>query len=372
MGKGRWREVLVVTLVVLALSNSLALAHEERSDGYFSLLGPKGDVLFQTAIQMSIGDEFIAEDNSHYRVTGIEKDDVHCEYLGLATPAEAARPALAWRIPIPTWAAETVSTLRTPSVAIYHTHSDESYLPSDGSDSIYGKGGIMKVGSSLSDALGRLGLNTIHDTASHDPHDAMAYARSRRTAAQLLRRRPTALFDVHRDAVPKDLYVATVKGEDVAKLTLVVGRENPKIKANLNFAKQLKELNDKENPGLIKGIFMARGTYNQDLFDRAMLIEVGTHENSRPAAERGISLFAATVPSAVGSQPARTQAARTSQRRGSWSAVGWILALLVIGGAAYLFLGTGSWQELRSKAKRFAGQELKELGGRKDDTEDKL
>ena len=36
----------------------------------------------------------------------------------------------------------------------------------------------------------------------HDPHDAMAYDRSRRTAAELLKKNPIALLDIHRDAVP--------------------------------------------------------------------------------------------------------------------------------------------------------------------------
>jgi len=35
-------------------------------DGHFSLIDSKGDVLFQTALAVSLGDEFIAEDNSHY------------------------------------------------------------------------------------------------------------------------------------------------------------------------------------------------------------------------------------------------------------------------------------------------------------------
>lgn len=372
MSKSRWVALLcVIQLIMVLLGNNRVWAHEERSDGYFSFINSDGDVFFQTALQVSLGDEFIDENNHHYRVSRVEDDNVYCDYLGLATSSEVARPA--WNWPIPTWTAQAVANLRTPVVAIYHTHSDESYVPTDGTSSIYGKGGILKVGGALSTALRELGLNAIHDTTPHDPHDAMSYTRSRRTAAQLLKRRPSALFDVHRDAVPKDLYVASVKGEDVTKLTLVVGRENPKIKANLNFAKQLKELNDKKNPGLIKGIFLAQGTYNQDLFDRSVLIEVGTHENSRPAAERGISLFAATVPEVVGSpgKTARTQPTQVSKRTGSWSAVGWILALLIIGGAGYLYLGTGSWPELKRKVRRFVGQELDELGKGKKDSEER-
>ncbi|HHV07455.1 MAG TPA: stage II sporulation protein P [Firmicutes bacterium] len=374
MSKGSREMLLVIALVIILLSSNNVCAHEERSDGHFSFLNPEGNVFFQTAIRVSLGDEFIDEDNSHYRVARIEDDDVHCEYLGLATPPERARATWNGSISIPTWTVQAISALRAPTVAIYHTHSDESYVPTDGAASIYGKGGIFKVGKALSAALQELGLQTAHNTTSHDPHDAMAYTRSRRTAAELLRQRPMALFDIHRDAVPKDLYVASVKGEKVAKLTLVVGRENPKIKANLNFAKQLKEVNDKDNPGLIKGIFLARGGYNQDLFDRALLIEVGTHENSRPAAERGISFFASTVPRVIGAagQPAHTQPTRVSQRTGSWSAVGWVLALLIIGGAAYLYLGTGSWQELHSKIERFTSRELNELSGRKKGPKDKV
>jgi stage II sporulation protein P len=376
MHKKIWAIMGATMLILILLNTQVVLAHEERSDGYFTFLSPEDDVIFQTAIIVSLGDEFIAEDNSHYRVTSIEGDDVSCEYLGVATPPEiSTKRASNWRLPLSAWVTQRVAALRQPTIAIYHTHSDESYIPTDGSASIYGNGGIFKVGSAFSNALRELNFNVVHDTTPHDPHDAMSYTRSRRTAAELLKRRPAALFDIHRDAVPRELYVASVKGEDVAKLTLVVGRENPKVKANLNFAKQLKEVNDKENPGLIKGIFLAQGGYNQDLFDRALLIEAGTHENSRPAAKKGISLFAATVPQTIGSQPGqpsgRTQATKAAQRTGSWSAVGWILLLVIIGGALYLYLSTGSWQELADKVKSFAKQELNELGSRKKDSNDR-
>ncbi|BCV25092.1 stage II sporulation protein P [Gelria sp. Kuro-4] len=359
---------LVLALGALLTVSAPAGAYNERADGYFSFLDPAGKVIFQTALQVSAGDEFIAEDNSHYRVTRVDKDNAFCEYLGKASLAvEQAPSSSSWLASILSAAARPASAVRGKTVALYHTHSDESYVPSDGSASIYANGGIFKVGNAMAATLRRLGLNVIHNTTPHDPHDAMAYTRSRRTAAQLLRRNPAALFDVHRDAVPREQYVAQVKGEDVTKVTLVVGRENPKIKANLNFAKQLKEINDKANPGLIKGIFLARGTYNQDLFDRALLIEAGTHENTRGAAERGIALFADSVPRAIGvaGTPARRQPGPVNQRTGSWSALGWTLLLLILGGAAYLYLSTGSWSELKRKLGRFAGGEFSGLLGRK-------
>ncbi|HHY93044.1 MAG TPA: stage II sporulation protein P [Firmicutes bacterium] len=358
----------LAVLTLLLFSSAPVAAHEEKTNGYFSLLDPAGNVVFQTALQVSLGDEFIAEDNSHYRVVRLEGDKAQCEYLGkasLATTDEAQRPS--WLSGLLFFVSRPVSAVQGKTVALYHTHSDESYVPSDGSASIYAHGGIFKVGNAMTATLRKLGLSVIHSTRSHDPHDAMAYTRSRRTAAELLRRRPAALFDVHRDSVPREQYTAQVKGEDVTKVTLVVGRENPKIKANLNFAKQLKEINDKENPGLVKGIFLARGGYNQDLFDRALLLEVGTHENSRTAAERGASLFADSVPRAIGAAgtPARTQPGPVTQRTGSWSALGWTLLLLILGGAAYLYLGTGSWGEVKRKLQRFTGSEFSSFLGRK-------
>ncbi len=84
--------LLVIALVIILLSSNNVCAHEERSDGHFSFLNPEGNVFFQTAIRVSLGDEFIDEDNSHYRVARIEDDDVHCEYLGLATPRRQLVP----------------------------------------------------------------------------------------------------------------------------------------------------------------------------------------------------------------------------------------------------------------------------------------
>ena len=47
---------------------------------------------------------------------------------------------------------------------------------------------------------------------------------------------------------------------------------------------------------MIKGIFIAKGNYNQDLAPRSILIEVGTHTNSLEAANNGASVFASLLP----------------------------------------------------------------------------
>lgn len=70
----------------------------------------------------------------------------------------------------------------------------------------------------------------------------------------------------------------------------------------------------------MKGIFFGRGgNYNQDLSPLSLLLEVGgAHTNSRPAAQRGISLFAEVVdlyfygPSAEAAELGQGKAAKRS------------------------------------------------------------
>ena len=163
---------------------------------------------------------------------------------------------------------------------------DESYVPSDGTESKRGDGGIFDVGETLKNKLQAMGINAIHDTTPHDPHDPNAYYRSRRTAAKLLKQGPVLLVDVHRDSVPPEVYATNVEGTEATKVKLVVGRQNSNMSTNLELAKRLKAHMDEVSPGLSGGIFMGKGNYNQDLTPRSILVEVGADTNSKTDAER--------------------------------------------------------------------------------------
>jgi stage II sporulation protein P len=108
------------------------------------------------------------------------------------------------------------------------------------------------------------------------------------------------LVDVHRDAAPASAYKTNVSGKSVTKIKLVVGRSNPKMAANLAFAKKLKAHIDKNHPGLSAGIFIGHGSYNQDLTSQAMLIEVGADKNTRENAEEGVRLLSSSIPEVLG------------------------------------------------------------------------
>lgn len=349
----------------------------ERKDGYFTMVDEDGNTIHRTAHAVSVGDEYIASDNKHYTVYKLEKDTAYLKYIGMNQVAY--NPA--WDAPstVAVGAIPAAKDQKQPLIGIYHTHSSESYKPTDGKESIYGKGGIFKVGAAYADALEKIGVKTIHDTRPHDPHDANAYARSRRTAVDLLKKNPIALVDVHRDAVPPDVYAGEVDGKEITKVKLVVGRRNPHKADNLQFAKDIKAYLDKNQPGVIEGIFIAKGNYNQDLAPHAILIEAGSYSNTREAAEAGVKYFAEAIPRVLGATPAEagtpggeaTPGAKgdaqitpvASENRASWSSALWIIGIVAFGAIAFLLISTGSIKGSMDKMKQFTTKEFSNAFG---------
>jgi stage II sporulation protein P len=191
---------------------------------------------------------------------------------------------------------------------MYHTHSDESYSPTSGASSKPGKGDIFAVGDAFTAALQQKGFAVSHDKTPHDPHDAGAYKRSRRTATKLFQQQPFALFDVHRDSAPGQAYSITIDGKAAQKVMIVIGRQNPKMSANLGVARTIKATADKKYPNLIRAIFMAKGGYNQDLDSQAILFEFGSDKLPLEQAKRSTAYIADAVAATFGVAPAPTPA----------------------------------------------------------------
>lgn len=333
-----------------------------------------GDILDKTARVVYPGDEIINESNERYKIVRVRGERAFAEKIGVASD-------IAWREEAkPTTAGTGLKAVQAgmgrTQIAIYHTHSDESYVPTDGSPNIPARGGIYKVGSSMAAELKSKGVSVVDDKTPHDPHDANAYHRSRRTAIKLMQKRPLALLDVHRDGVPDpDFYNNNVQGEPITKVRLVVGRQNPNMATNLEFAKKVKAYMDKHKPGLIKGIFIGRGDYNQDISPRALLLEIGTHTNDRIRAEKGADLFADALPAVLNIKPLgqpgggpgkNTPYGTTPGESGSiWSTIGWIIGIILAGGAAFLFISTGSIQGMKSKISELRKTEFANFFGLK-------
>lgn len=347
----RFRFLLLLSVFVLVLAGTATVQAEKQDVQYFSLVDEKNHVINQTGTQVYPGDIFIAADNSKYRVMEVAGHTARCIYQG-KEPMPSFDSGNQSEAALGGQAVPVIGQGKKPVIAVYHTHSDESYVPTDGKESINGKGGIYDVGQSFVKQLQAQGFKVAYNTNNHNPHDINAYSRSRKTASALLKKdMPTAIIDVHRDSTPPGEYQATVKGQDVTKIKLVVGRSNPNSKTNLEFAKRLKVAMDKKEPGLSEGIFIGKGDYNQDLSPRAMLIEVGAHTNSKNEAERGVKLFAQVLPSVLGvsttptantATPAKKPVQENDQGSGTAIIAILIIAAVVIGGFYLLNRGSSS------------------------------
>ncbi|HHT50046.1 MAG TPA: stage II sporulation protein P [Eubacteriaceae bacterium] len=328
--------------------------YEEK--GYYTIyIKDTSELLFMIAHGISIGDEYLSGDNKLYEIVEVKDSG----YIGYAEFKEDIKlPEIS---SIEEEGLALMLQQQERKIGLFHTHSDESYEPTDGKSSIDGKGGIYKVGDALKKGLEENNINVIHKQDLHLPHDAGAYRRSRPTKEDILKQNPSAIFDVHRDGIPADQYSFKLNGKDATKVRLVVGKKNQNIEKNKNLAFKLKAVSDEMYPGLLKDIFMGKGNYNQDLAPNTILLEIGTHKNSREAAQNTAKTFADVIKVAVfgggekiegqKDEPAKTvkntKPAATDNRgtgRGIFMVLG-IAAVLTIG---FLFISTGG-KELRSK-----------------------
>ncbi len=277
--------VLLVSICLLFPYGHLSSESSHRYD-YFTIVDEEDNIITKTANTITVGDIYITDNNRQFKVIDVKDKMAYAEY---ETTIEMEEILKSLKSHLQLDIAE--QTDKRP-IAIFHTHSAESYVPSDGEDSISPRGGIIDVGEAFTEFVEERNVPAVHSDQSHDPHDARSYDRSRSTAVTLLRENNAiALVDIHRDATPAEEYTTTIDDEDVARIQLVVGRRNADMSANRNFALQLKAAADDKYESLVKGILFADGTYNQDLAPRSILIEAGTHTNTKEQAIRGLELF---------------------------------------------------------------------------------
>ncbi|HHT64735.1 MAG TPA: stage II sporulation protein P [Clostridiales bacterium] len=381
--------LLAILLTVILPGTAFADDWFEPSPGYYTLLDEKGGELTVMAREISVDDEYVSGDNKHYIVTRVDrqKREAYTRLEGEITlPAAGKNHAIT--------AAQQDDE---GSILLYCTHNSESYVPSDGRESIEGKGGIKDVARAFEENLKEKGIKAVFSDEVHDPHDAGAYRRSRQTAVRLIKENMPvkAVFDIHRDAVPKSHYVTEVKGEDMTKVRIVIGRRNQNRKANEELAYKIKAVADDSYPGLIKDIFIGKGSYNQELSPRSLLFEMGTHENTKEAAQKSTayladvvsrSLFGGRTEDQAGDKKdkdaeetrkdekredgRRTGISRINRETGQDNDAGggrgltWLLVVVVAGVVGFLLISMGG-KELSSKFRGSSRQEYSSFLGRK-------
>ncbi|PAF21964.1 hypothetical protein CHH58_05625 [Terribacillus saccharophilus] len=195
-------------------------------------------------------------------------------------------------------------------VFIYYTHNQESYLSSldaDQKDNAYNKNAnVTDAGEAMAKRLEELGIGTIADQtdigailnengmAYHQSYDA---SRGVVEAAVAENKDVSFVFDIHRDSLKRKDTTKEIDGKTYAKVVFVVGAENKEYEKNLKLATDLHKKIEENYPGLSRGVITKKGAgvdgvYNQDVSDKAALLEIGGAENTLDEATRTAELFA--------------------------------------------------------------------------------
>ena len=200
---------------------------------------------------------------------------------------------------------QAVATLQGPPlVALYNTHTGETYALTDGVERLNGKrGGIVKVTEALQQCLEQQHhIKVARVDKIHDQVYNKSYLESEKTVQKLLTDHPELklVLDIHRDSGrPRQDCFVEINGEKVAKIMIVVGSdaraEFPNWQQNLVLARQITDRLDEKYPGLSFGIRVQEGRYNQHYHTGALLFEVGSVENTTDEAIRAAKLLAGVL-----------------------------------------------------------------------------
>ncbi|MEL7566663.1 MAG: stage II sporulation protein P [Dehalobacterium sp.] len=192
-----------------------------------------------------------------------------------------------------------------PLVGIYCTHSAESYVPSQGVEKLEGKnGGVFLVAEHLKDTLEHnYGIKAVLSDTIHDyPDWSKSYANSLATLEKMKKDYPSIqiFIDVHRDALtPKDTTTTEIDGTKASKIMFVVGSDtrlpHPNWKQNQDFVQKIANQMEKMYPGLLKGVRVQDGRYNQHVSPHAILLEMGGTENTLEETLQSAEMFAAVI-----------------------------------------------------------------------------
>ncbi|MGM9928612.1 MAG: stage II sporulation protein P [Bacillus sp. (in: firmicutes)] len=196
-------------------------------------------------------------------------------------------------------------------VFIYHTHNRESFLPylkgvTDINAASHSEINITKVGERLQKSLEERGIGADVDTT--DIMDRLVkkglkYSKSYQESRAVIQEAMTDnkemayLIDIHRDSKRKKDTTVTIDGKEYAKLAFIVGGNNAEYQKNYALAEKIHKALVKQFPGISRGVFKQggakhNGKYNQDLSEKAMLLEVGGVDNTFEELYRSMDAFA--------------------------------------------------------------------------------
>lgn len=188
-----------------------------------------------------------------------------------------------------------------PTVLIVHTHTSESYRPSDAypytptdnsrtEDTNFN---VARVGNELASSLSSYGINVIHDSSLNDyPSYNGSYKKTLELIESHLEKNPEIdmVIDLHRDAMERAdgtviSTVCNVNGEKAAQVMLVVGTDQGGLthqnwRDNFSFAVKLQTIINENFPHLARPVNVRSERFNGHTSPKELIIEVGTTGNT--------------------------------------------------------------------------------------------
>ncbi|APH03700.1 stage II sporulation protein P [Bacillus weihaiensis] len=210
------------------------------------------------------------------------------------------------------------SNQNTPiEIFIYHTHNTESFTPllniQDPAQAIHEEKNITLVGLQLVKALERRNIPALQDTTNiqqilkeKELSYSHSYTISRNIMEEALQQHKEIklMIDLHRSAQKRSMTTTKVNGKDTAKITFVVSKLSKNYKENRKIAELLHQKLEKHYPTVSTGVWIKEGnetenTYNQDVFENTLLINLGGVENTLEEESRSVELLANVIKEVV-------------------------------------------------------------------------
>ena len=195
-------------------------------------------------------------------------------------------------------------------VLIIHTHGTEAYasdntvLPGENFRSNDPARTVVAVGKTIADVLSSHGVRVHHCMDMFDRESYIdAYSRSASAVAEYLADNPkiALVLDVHRDAIIREDQTVVKTGlADTAQLMLVCGTNEqgadfPTWRANLAFAVEYQSRLIAAAPALVRHINLRGASFNEQLCERYLLLEVGSCGNTLDEANAAAATAAETL-----------------------------------------------------------------------------
>lgn len=196
-------------------------------------------------------------------------------------------------------------------VFLYFTHTRESYLPylrgiTNPNAASHSKMNVTMVGDKLKEELEDRGIGTTIDKTDVQSQllkkgwkYGQSYLESRTLVQDAMKQdRDLHYFiDIHRDSARKKKTTVVINGQSYAKISFIIGGENPNHDKNVQLVKNIHSRLEKKYKGISKGIIekagaSTNGKFNQDLSSNSFLIEVGGVDNTFEEMYRTVTAFA--------------------------------------------------------------------------------